>query len=474
MGGGKNPDGVKTYPADEHDLDSYRLASERLAQLRAPTLLDSSDPHARLFVAAFDGTGNSMYDGDPKNHTNVADLVKQIQNGMHDNIGVGYVEGPGTQSGFFRSTLDAATGRSFEPRVEKMYAQFIEQAKQWKADDPQAKIGLAGIGFSRGAEQEAAFSRLVHERGIQDPAGAKYSKDKDGNITGVEYSKPPLVAPGQVAQAVGLFDPVGTGEPRHHDRRLPPSVMSAFQITAEDERRDQFKSTSIVRDGFAEDKRFLNVTVGGAHSNIGGSYELNGLSIRSGNLMVDYLNGLSDRPYLAKRAEPEDPKLNVVHRSEQHLIFYTTRGFRDGVRDRVDEVASKEQIKHGSVADPRNKEPIDANLDARLERRPVTIGPIPGGESRITAGRHAHEGSPIDQTFARLVDAARNRDDGAFRAATQEHAQTQTTQAWLQGGREQHQQMQADRAAPQQPASPPQQPLPPEAPPNPQPRAPGP
>ncbi|MGO4781402.1 hypothetical protein AB4084_38540, partial [Lysobacter sp. 2RAB21] len=87
MGGGKNPDGVKTYPADEHDLNSYVEAGEKLAQLRAPTLLDSADPHARLFVAAFDGSGNSMYGDEPKNHTNVAEVVKQLQNGMHDNIG---------------------------------------------------------------------------------------------------------------------------------------------------------------------------------------------------------------------------------------------------------------------------------------------------------------------------------------------------------------------------------------------------
>ncbi|MGH8079881.1 MAG: phospholipase effector Tle1 domain-containing protein, partial [Lysobacter sp.] len=179
MGGEKNPDGVKTYPADEHDLNSYVEARDKLAQLQAPTLLDSSDPHARLFVACFDGTGNSMYKTDPKNHTNVAEVAKQLQNGMHDNIGVGYVEGPGTQDGWYKRTVDGVTGGTFEPRVEKMYAQFIEQAKQWKADDPKAKISLAGIGYSRGAEQEAAFSRLVHERGIQDPTGASYSKDKD-------------------------------------------------------------------------------------------------------------------------------------------------------------------------------------------------------------------------------------------------------------------------------------------------------
>lgn len=485
MGGGKNPDGVKTYPADQHDLDSYVQAGQALSQLRAPRLLDSADPHSRLFVACFDGTGNSMYGSDPKNHTNVAEVAKQLQNGLSANVGVGYVEGPGTQDGWLGRAIDGATGRTFEPRLEKMYAQFIEQAKQWKAEDPDAKISLAGIGYSRGAEQEAAFSRLVHERGIQDPAGAVYVKDKNGNIVQPPtYRNPPLEQPGQVAQAVGLFDPVGTGEPRKHDRRLPPSVMSGFQITAEDERRDLFKSTSILREGHSENQRFLNVTVGGAHSNIGGSYELNGLSIRSGNLMVDYLNGLSDRPYLQKRAEPSDPRLNVVHRSDQPL-FYTSFGFRDGERDRIETVASKEQardFRHGApdrVADPNRKEPIDEAMSARFEHRPVTIGPAPGAESRLVEGGRG-QGGDIDRTFARMVEAARNRDDGAFREATRDHAQSPETQNWLQAGRERHQQLNAapppSQPAPQQAQAQPEaprQPPPHEGPSQQSPRAPG-
>ena len=36
------------------------------------------------------------------------------------------------------------------------------------------------------------------------------------------------------------------GAPRNHDRRLPPSVISGFQLTSEDERRGLFKSTSII------------------------------------------------------------------------------------------------------------------------------------------------------------------------------------------------------------------------------------
>lgn len=462
MGGGKHPDGVKTYPADAHDLDSYVQAGRALSQLQAPRLLDSADPHSRLFVACFDGTGNSMYGTDPKNHTNVAEVAKQLQNGLHAQIGVGYVEGPGTQDGWLERAIDGATGRSFDPRLEKMYAQFIEQAKQWKAEDPQARIALAGIGYSRGAEQEAAFARLVHERGIQDPAGPVYVKDGHGNIVAPPaYRHAPLEPPGQVAQAVGLFDPVGTGEPRRHDRRLPPSVMSGFQVTAEDERRDQFKSTSVLREGHSENQRFLNVTVGGAHSNIGGSYELNGLSIRSGNLMVDYLNGLSDRPYLQKRAEPDDPALNVVHRSDQHRFFYTTFGFRDGVRDRIETVASRQQVRDGSVAEPDRKEPIDEAMSARFARHPVRIGPVPQGAAPgIVAGGSA-PGSDIDRTFARLVDAARNRDDGAFREAVREYAQSPQAQDRLQAARERAPQPDAGRPpAPQQPPHPPASPEP--------------
>jgi hypothetical protein len=52
--------------------------------------------------------------------------------------------------------------------------------------------------------------------------------------------------------------------------------------------------------GFSEDGRFLNVAVGGAHSDSGGGYLRNGLSLRCCNLMVDYLNSGRDTPFLEK------------------------------------------------------------------------------------------------------------------------------------------------------------------------------
>jgi hypothetical protein len=280
------PDDGAFYPADPQKLLSYATASQDLSRFQAPILLHADNPHERLYVACFDGTGNDKFK-DPQHATNVAkisDQIKALSNSQDSPIKQGYVAGPGTQDKFLPRTLDGMSGATYDKRTEEMYKQFIEQSWKWKRDDPDAQIRVADIGFSRGAEQAAGFARLVQERGIQDPTGAKYTRDADGMITHVTYTKPPLVAPGQVAQAAGLFDPVGTGDPiKHHDRRLPPSVISGFQITADDERRGLFKSDRIIKPGESVDGRFLAVNVAGAHSDIGGSYARDGLAIRSNN-----------------------------------------------------------------------------------------------------------------------------------------------------------------------------------------------
>ncbi|GHE40238.1 hypothetical protein ACFOED_11890 [Vulcaniibacterium thermophilum] len=67
MGTIGRPPGGDAYPADRDDLDSYRRAHAALEQLRVPVLVRSDNPHERLFVAALDGTGNSLYDDKPEN-----------------------------------------------------------------------------------------------------------------------------------------------------------------------------------------------------------------------------------------------------------------------------------------------------------------------------------------------------------------------------------------------------------------------
>jgi hypothetical protein len=447
-------DGVSFYAPSARDMQLYNAASTELSRFKAPTLLHANNPHERLYIASFDGTGNDKFK-DPLHATNVAKIDNQIdaleRNGA-TYIASDYLPGPGTQDQKISSILDGAIGYTHEARVEEMYRRFIEQAKRWRQEDPLAEIRLADIGFSRGSEEAASFARLVHERGIQDPQGARYTRDSHGHITHVEYTRPPLVPPGKVAQAVGLFDPVGTGAPvNDYDRRLPPSVISGFQIFSKDEHRGLFKSDHIIDPGLTPDGRFLGVLVPGAHSDVGGGYLLNGLSIRSGNLMVDYLNALSDRPFLEKSPEPIDPRLNVVHRSTEGLLLYRVWEKVDRLQpDGYNTLEAPKHHHHGYrvVGDPYNAEPRDEALSRQFDFQGVAITPVPTdpretamqlppaetGSTRTAAAGAPAAGSvdvmPVDAMVERLYQAALKRDDRAMDAVASDYLQSPQGGHW--------------------------------------------
>ncbi|WP_296281601.1 DUF2235 domain-containing protein [Pseudoxanthomonas sp.] len=369
--------GVEAELAGDPGRESYLRAEADLSRLRIPILLHAGRPNEKLYLAAMDGTGNSMFDDKPEGWSVVAKIhqqVRELQDEGVSNIATGYVEGTYTQNGLLskpEKLLDGRFGHTFDERVETAYLQFCEQAKKWLDEDPQAQIRTAGVGFSRGGEGIAALQRMVHERGIRDPVGAKVVRDSENLVVGIQYAdRPLLVEPGKTPQVALLFDPVSTGV-EEHDRRLPPSTLSTFQVTAQHERRDMFPSSQHVVPGFSEDDRNYNARVFGCHSNIGDTYSRNGLGTLSHNLGVEFLNRLSDTPYLEKRPLPTDPDQYVIHRSDQHLGgLYGTRGYdRDGIRDQVDTLAPERLCRRAVVDDCNRKEPIDEVLDARFERR---------------------------------------------------------------------------------------------------------
>ncbi|MCD9028991.1 DUF2235 domain-containing protein [Luteimonas sp. BDR2-5] len=439
MGGERHPDGVGTFPATADDLATYDRAQQQLSEFSAPVLMDRESPDHRMFLAAFDGTGNSMFRDDPENHTNVARIFQQIeerQRGGEDGIGAGYVEGVGTQGGL-GGTRDLISGRTYEARLEEMYLQFITQSQRWLKENPGADIRLASIGFSRGAEQAAGFTRIVEERGIQNPEDAVVKRDSKGLIESVEFTRPPLREPGSVIQAIGLFDPVGTGTPYDHDRRLAPSVVSGLQITAEHERRNLFLGTRITDPGMTMDGRFLNVEVAGAHSNIGGSYRLDGLSIRSGNLMTDYLNSLSSEPFLEKRGVRPDPERDVIHRSEDHQFFYRTSKFdRQGERVHQEELAPPALCR----IDCRDAMPRNEAMAAGLAWRQVEIGPVPDAQRGADPTVSEHGGF-----VQRLLEQAKQGNGAAIDNSVRDYLNGEAGQAWLQQGQQQLREMQQAR-----------------------------
>lgn len=443
-GGGGNgkdkDDGVGVYPATPDDLRSYRDANALLGQMRVPQMIDSGNPHQRMFVAVMDGTGNDMFKDAAANQTGVARIYQDIRDrhaaGELPNVAAAYVTGPGTQEGWWAKTKDGAQGHTVDERAETMYKLFIERSADWLRRDPQAQISATSMGFSRGAEEVALFARLVHERGIQDPTGAKYTYDDNGLVKGVTYSKPPLVEPGQVAQAVMLHDPVGTGKALDMDRRLPPSVMSGLQVFSEDERRNLFKASNVLPrenggNTLSEEGRFLNVTVGGAHSDIGGAYTRKGLGTLSENLARDYLNGLSDKPFLSRQVEPADPSQYVVHRSEQHQWFYRTSEF---------DKAGERQINANLAPNLPNidrtiKQPIDETMSAGFTYRQIATFPIQGP----AAAPEQQQGAqivPLRPDFKGLSDAMQNGDRGAETRIVRDFQQSPAFEEMRQTGRQ--------------------------------------
>ncbi len=359
-------------PATEAQMEAYDQAIAQLAATKVPVL--HADPRDRVFYALFDGTSNDA-DQKPGKMTNIGKLREQfntLQNAGDGRIADGtvkheYLAGPGTQQGQPLVKLyDNATGSSYGDRLGTMYDKLAEQTKQWQSEykhgdgtpESDMRVRVVSVGFSRGAEQAAGFSRLVDAKGIE---------DKDGTQ---------LVAPGKTAQAVGLFDPVGTGEPYNNDRRMPHSVLSGFQITAQDELRGKFPVSNIIATGVSGDESLIGVRVPGAHGDVGGGPRENGLSNRSGNLMIDYLNSMHREPLLEKMPESLRPELNLVHRPDATALwradeFFNGPGPRDTAKgNQLDVAPSSFQAPSGRVGDNASEDQKHkALLDDRAETR---------------------------------------------------------------------------------------------------------
>ncbi|QWT20171.1 DUF2235 domain-containing protein [Bacillus sp. NP157] len=383
--GGHNYVGAET-------LAQFKDASEQLSRFKAPIFLHANDMTERLYVVAFDGTGNNQFE-DPEHATNVAKISNELTQAVKldpHRLHVNYIEGPGTRGEWLDRKLDTIKGSSFESNITQAYNDLVIRANRWMVEDPDAKIRVQSIGFSRGASQVAGFANLLHGNGIPDLSSEIIAAD------GTRGFERYFVAPGKTPQAVLLFDPVATGAPMEFDRRLPSSVVSGLQITAKNELRATFPSDQLIRPGLSEDGRFLNITVPGAHSDVGGGYLRNGLSIRCGNLGRDYCNAFHEVPKLTKEFEPTDQRLNVVHRSwEGEHVFRLdprqgVRGFPSGTNQIL-------APSHVDGVGPAPHGPAAMNPSLSMPMRNIPIGkpnlePVGVSDVRPTAGQLAEAG----------------------------------------------------------------------------------
>src|SRR5690606_22213897 len=378
MGGGKIGS-VGTYEATADDLEAYDQAQLDLAAMQVPVLYRSDNPNSYLYFLSFDGSGQNVRREDEV-PTNVGMIHRQLESleehGERRVMG-SYVAGPGTQRNPIAAAFDHVLAFSYDERIIDAYVQFAGQAQRWLRENPNAEIHIASIGYSRGATLIPGFARLVEQYGILDPTGLSFHKDANGELVATS-PRPPLVPPGQTAHAVALFDPVSTSLPKNYDLRLPSSVISGYSLLAADERRRLFSHTTMIGDGVTPDGRFGRSTVAGSHSDVGGGYRANGLEIRSGNVMVGYLNALMDRPLLSTREVPADPTMSVIHRSEQAMFGLFAIGASEPgeryVRERLCVV-----VDPCTAAMSR-----DEALPARFEYRSPSFMPMPTADAAIS------------------------------------------------------------------------------------------
>ncbi|WP_448100201.1 XVIPCD domain-containing protein [Luteibacter jiangsuensis] len=356
-----------TRPATERDLEAYeRMRQQQMKQV-VPVLQRRDNSHEYLFIALFDGTGQSAYNR-RQALTNVGELKVQAEDLRDDprnRIGVRYIEGIGTQRNPVTRAIDGAFPYTWDDKITRAYRDLAEQTARWKDQDPQAQIRVVGVGYSRGAVLVPGLARVVDQFGIADPEGLRFGRDAHGNIT-IESSRT-LVPPGEVAQAVGLFDPVGTNLPKNYDARLPKSVLSGFSQIARDEQRELFPHQTILDPDWSGDGRFLSATLPGGHSNIGGGNDEAGLETLAFNGMADYLNALTDRPLFTHREVPQDPAQFTIFQASGVTAAFGLRLDKDGQRDLRDELANCRIV---DIC--RDAEPVDPALASRFDWQGVT------------------------------------------------------------------------------------------------------
>lgn len=391
----------QSRPVTQEELALYSQAKLLQAEHRVPLFQRVTNSHEYLYFPLFDGTGQDVKNPQqlPTNIGALSTQLEPLSRDPRNRIGHYYVEGIGTQDSDLLRVYDGLRPFTWDEKIEEGYRALCIRAKEWKGQDPEAQIRIAHVGYSRGAVLAAGLARLVDRYGIADPQDLNFGRDEHGNIT-VITQRPLLAVPGQTAQAMGLLDPVATNMPRNFDARPAPSVISAYSQLAVNERRVAFPHQEIVDAELTVNGAFLRVPIPGGHSNVGGGNRESGLEVLAFNGMVDYLNGLRDKPLFSHRPLPEDATLYTVYQARGVTAVPGLDG--DGERD------VREDLANCSIVDPcRDAEPMNESLAAQFEYRTLQpSAPMPALSQTQTAQQEAPAAERASVELDRILRGA--------------------------------------------------------------------
>jgi len=267
--------------------------------------------------------------------TNVTKLARAVlptaSDGTHQVVY--YLEGLGIKEqdeGFSRYYLNAATGQGLKANVRNLYRFLLYN---YSPGDE-----LYFFGFSRGAYTVRTLAGFMNYAGLV-PKDSDYFvpelyrcydfRVQEGSLEWNRvFSKVGQRGTSPEIKLIGVWDTVGAlQDAAHHDVGLNDSIKHAYQALAIDERRVAFKPELWQRpEGWTGDLE--QAWFAGAHANVGGSYNPDGLANEALHWMCERAEGLGlelDWEYLSHYRPCFDSWSNDEAKTWDWLWGYHTR-----------------------------------------------------------------------------------------------------------------------------------------------------
>jgi uncharacterized protein (DUF2235 family) len=293
----------------------------------------------KRIVICSDGTWNKPEDELGKDYpTNVLKIARAIKPFGDDGLPqqVFYDWGVGADFGRFSGGI---TGKGVEKNIVDGYRYIVQNY------NPGDEIYL--FGFSRGAYTMRALSGFINNCGILKRDNAKlintafehYKNDGDdyapSGRKSVDFRKQHSHESRDI-KFIGLWDTVGamgipvsflgnfSEENEFFDTKLGKNVKNARHALAIDEHREDFEPTFWE---IKDEEHVKQVWFAGVHSDIGGSYEVEGgisLSYNSLNWMIREVEGigLSIEEHLKKEISKPPLELALAKKHESRVKFF--------------------------------------------------------------------------------------------------------------------------------------------------------
>jgi uncharacterized protein (DUF2235 family) len=391
---------------------------------------DAYAPHAKNIVICSDGTGNSAV---KDRGTNVFKLFEAVDSHGHRRNPswapqvTYYDDGVGTENFKYLRAFAGATGFGLSRNVKQLYLQLS------RVYEPGDRIYL--FGFSRGAFTVRTLAGMIVSCGILNTRHADFPTEaalrkgiervyseyrkrcrtklaallRPDRDPGPSYSKrhcvkdPEFAPDGRVRiRFVGVWDTVdAVGLPlriadvwndwvwrfKFPDRKLSPLVDKACHALAVDDERESF--TPVLWDETEEpDGRIEQVWFAGAHSNVGGGYPRQGMSLVALDWMMNRAEEANLRFVKSERTYFDE------HRNVDDKLYDPRAGAGTFYRWRPRDI-ERLCARNGAVVK------VHASVFERIAR--ATEGYAPGNIPSMATVVTTSRTSPIDRTAIERV-----------------------------------------------------------------------